>query len=242
VRLTRVHAGVPLAAGRETDLGPEAAHHVTQVLRLRVGDPLVVFDGAGAEFDAGIVAATRRHVRVSVFGRRDALAESPLRITLLQAVSRSDRMDLTLQKATELGVHGIVPLLAARSVVRLDGDHAGRKLEHWRAILVNACEQCGRATLPTLHPPERLAQWLLQPAGGARRLLLDPSGVPLQRSGRAADVEILVGPEGGFEPDEVERAIAAGFVATQLGPRILRTETAAIAAIAVLQALDGDLA
>jgi 16S rRNA (uracil1498-N3)-methyltransferase len=241
VRLIRVYSGVPLAAGRETELAPEASHHVLKVLRLRAGDPLAVFDGAGHEFDAEIASTARSRVTVRLFDERAPVAESALRITLLQAISRSDRMDLTLQKSTELGVHAIVPLLAARSVVRLDEQQAERKLQHWRAIVVNACEQCGRATLPELHRPEPLARRLLRPSSAPRRLLLDTSGASTFGREDVTDIELLVGPEGGFEPDEVDLAVQAGFVATRLGPRILRTETAAIASLAILQALNGDL-
>jgi 16S rRNA (uracil1498-N3)-methyltransferase len=231
---------VPLRPGHEAELAADASHHVLKVLRLRVGDSLVVFDGAGNEFAAEIASTTRSRVAVRLFDPRTPIAESPLRITLLQAISRSDRMDLTLQKATELGVHAIVPLLATRSVVRLDAEQAERKLQHWRSIVINACEQCGRGTLPLLHPPEPLAERLLRPSSATRRLLLDPSGGSGFSRESVTDIELLVGPEGGFEPDEVALAVQAGFVATRLGPRILRTETAAIASLAILLALNGD--
>ena len=136
--MTRVHSGVPLESGHETELADDAAHHVLKVLRLRVGDPLVLFDGRGADFAAEIVSCTRSRVRVRVLEERSGVIESPLRITLVQAVSRTDRMDWTVQKATELGVHTIAPVLTARSVVKLDGAQALRKLDHWRAIVVNA--------------------------------------------------------------------------------------------------------
>jgi 16S rRNA (uracil1498-N3)-methyltransferase len=244
VRLTRVISGVPLESGRVMELGSDAAHHVIKVLRLGVGDPLVVFDGQGNEFAAEIESCAQSRVRVRVLEPRPAVGESPLRITLVQAVSRTDRMDLTLQKATELGVHAIAPVLSARSIVKLDGEQARRKLEHWRAIVVNACEQCARSTLPILREPEQLASYLLRPRLSSRSIVLDPSGtgdlaaVP----GGDGDLELLIGPEGGLEPGELELAGRCGFESRRLGPRILRTETAGVAAIAILQALHGDLA
>ena len=243
MRLTRVHSGVPLEPGHETELADDAAHHVLKVLRLRVGDPLVLFDGRGADFAAEIVSCTRSRVRVRVLEERSGVVESPLRITLVQAVSRTDRMDWTVQKATELGVHTIAPVLTARSVVKLDGAQALRKLEHWRAIVVNACEQCGRSTLPIVREAESLARYLATPPISGQRIVLEPSApdeVAAIRAG-SGDLELLIGPEGGLEPAELEAAADSGFRALRLGPRILRTETAGIAAIAILQALHGDL-
>jgi 16S rRNA (uracil1498-N3)-methyltransferase len=243
VRLTRVHSGGPLESGHETELVDSAAHHVLKVLRLRVGDPLVLFDGRGADFAAEIVSCVRSRVRVRVLERLPGIVESPLQVTLVQAVSRTDRMDWTVQKVTELGVHAIAPVFTARSVVRLEGPQALRKLEHWRAIVVNACEQCGRSTLPLIHEPRPLSSYLDRSSPGPRRIVLDPSGsheLGAMPAGVGA-IEILIGPEGGLEAAEIEDARLAGFVAMRLGPRVLRTETAGVAAIAILQALHGDL-
>jgi 16S rRNA (uracil1498-N3)-methyltransferase len=236
-------SGVPLEPGCVTELGSDAAHHVLKVLRLRVGDPLVVFDGHGNEFAAEIEACAHSRVRVRVLEPRPAVGESPLRITLVQAVSRTDRMDWTLQKATELGVHAIVPVLSARSVVKLDGEQARRKLEHWRAIVVNACEQCARSTLPIVREPEPLASYLIRPRLSRRSIVLEPAGADelAAAPGGDGDLELLIGPEGGFESAELELAQRSGFTALRLGPRVLRTETAGVAAIAILQALHGDL-
>jgi 16S rRNA (uracil1498-N3)-methyltransferase len=237
-------SGVPLESGRVTELGSEAAHHVLNVLRLRVGDTLVVFDGSGHEFAAEIESCTQSRVRVRVLEPRPAVGESPLRITLVQAVSRTDRMDWTLQKATELGVHAIAPVLSARSVVKLDAEQARRKVEHWRAIVVNACEQSARSTLPAVREPEPLMHYLARPRTSNRSVVLDPSGASdlAATPGGDGDLELLIGPEGGFEPAELEFAARSGFEARRLGPRILRTETAGVAALAILQALHGDLA
>ena len=213
---------------------------------MRVGEPLVVFDGAGAEHDAEIGAVRGERVDVRVGPRREAAPESPLAITLVQGVSRGERMDYTIQKATELGVRRIVPVLAERTVVRLDATQAARKLEHWRAIAVSACEQCGRATVPDVTSPRRYDEHLAEapaPAEAHRaRLVLSPDGThtPGDLPPALREVELLVGPEGGLSDGEERLAMTRGYVGLRLGPRVLRTETAAAAAIAVLQALRGD--
>ena len=248
VRLTRVHVPLPLAAGATLALPERAATHLVRVLRLRAGDRLAVFDGAGREHDATLAQVRGERVDVLLGAARTAAAESPLAITLVQGISRGERMDYAIQKATELGVRRIVPVFAERSVVRLDAAQAERKLEHWRGVATSACEQCGRATLPEVLPPRRYLEFLAEaraPADARHvRLVLAPEGThgahdlpdPLSAA------ELLVGPEGGLTADEENLALARGFVGLRLGPRILRTETAAAAAIAALQALRGDLA
>jgi len=243
VRLNRVYAGQALAAGSEVVLPDAAAFHVARVLRLRGGAPLVLFDGSGSDFRGEIVAVEGDRVRVRVDARSAGLRESPLAITLVQAVSRGERMDWTLQKATELGVRRIQPVLSARSVVRLDEQQAGKKLRHWRAIVAGACEQCGRSVLPEVRAPLDLPRYLAESTREGQRLVLSPTG-PGSLAGfasMAARVELLIGPEGGLEDVELEAAIRAGFAPVRLGPRVLRTETAGIVALAVLQALWGDL-
>jgi 16S rRNA (uracil1498-N3)-methyltransferase len=246
VRVTRVHAGAALAEGATLALPERAAVHVVRVLRMRVGDPLVAFDGAGGEHDATIVAVRGERVDVRIGPRREAAPESPLGIVLVQGVSRGERMDYTIQKATELGVTRILPVLAERSVVRLDAAQAARKLEHWRGIAIAACEQCGRATVPEVASPRRYDEHLADaapPAIAARvRLVLSPDGThsPADLPPALREVELLVGPEGGLSESEERLAMTRGYVGLRLGPRVLRTETAAAAAIAVLQALRGD--
>jgi 16S rRNA (uracil1498-N3)-methyltransferase len=244
VRLTRVHCAAPLAQGGEATLPDAAATHVTRVLRLRVGDRLAVFDGRGSEHHAEIGAITGGEVRVRLLERIASRPESPLAVTLVQGVSRGERMDWALQKATELGVSAIAPVLCARSVVRLDADQAGAKLRHWQAIVVAACEQSGRSVLPDLRPPEPLRTWLARPTPAGLRLVLD-ADADTELAAMPAPigaVELLIGPEGGFDDDEIETARGAGFRSARLGPRVLRTETAGVAALAVLQARWGDLA
>jgi 16S rRNA (uracil1498-N3)-methyltransferase len=244
VRLTRVHCATPLAQGAEATLPDAAATHVTRVLRLRVGDRLAVFDGRGSEHHAEVAAITGREVRVRLLERVASRPESPLAVTLVQGVSRGERMDWALQKATELGVSAISPVLCARSVVRLDAGQAAAKVRHWQAIVVAACEQSGRSVLPELRPPEPLRGWLARPTKAGLRLVLDAdadtelAAMPVPTGA----VELLIGPEGGFDDDEIETARGAGFRSARLGPRVLRTETAGVAALAVLQSRWGDLA
>ena len=243
MRMNRVHAGQPLAAGLELALPDAAAYHVARVLRLRPGAPLVLFDGSGADFRAEIVAVEGDRVRVRVGERTAGLRESPLAITLVQAVSRSERMDWTLQKATELGVRRIQPVLSARSVVRLDERQAIKKLRHWQAIVAGACEQCGRSVLPDVRAPLELSRYFAESPREGQRLVLSPNG-PASLAGlasTAARIELLIGPEGGLDDAELDASARAGFAPVRLGPRVLRTETAGIVALAVLQALWGDL-
>jgi 16S rRNA (uracil1498-N3)-methyltransferase len=243
MRLNRVYVDQPLVTGAEVLLPDAAAYHVARVLRLRAGAPLTLFDGTGGDFRGEIVAVEGDRVRVSVGERAAGLRESPLAITLVQAVSRGERMDWTLQKAVELGVARIQPVLSARSVVRLDAGQAAKKLRHWQAIVAGACEQCGRSVLPDVREPLDLARFLAASPREGQRLVLSPTG-PASLAGlasTAARVELLIGPEGGLDDLELDAATRAGFAPVRLGPRVLRTETAGIVALAVLQALWGDL-
>ena len=242
MRLSRIHVEIALAQGARVTVAGPAAAHARRVLRLEPGDPLTLFNGDGDDYPSRIVGLGRGTLEAEVGGRRPARAESPLAVTLVQGIARGERMDLVVQKATELGVSAIVPVATARSVVRLDADTRGRKLAHWRGIAVAACEQCGRARIPAIAEPVPLAEWLRAPGAGAR-LLLSPDAeqsLATAAPGLGA-VEMLVGPEGGLEDVEREAALAAGYRACRLGPRVLRSETAAIAALAVLQSVAGDL-
>jgi 16S rRNA (uracil1498-N3)-methyltransferase len=245
MRLTRVHVAGPLASGQRVRLEGSAASHITRVLRLRVGAALIVFDGAGGEYESSIDKAHGGEVIVAIGARAGSERESPLPLTLAQGISRGERMDLVVQKATELGVSHLVPVLTERSVVRLTAQQSDRKVNHWRAVVVAACEQCGRNRLPTVAAPAPLGEFLEGNAGpgGDTRLLLSPAGTAtlndVPRPG--AGVTVLVGPEGGLTDEEEQAAIAAGYTALRLGPRVLRTETAAIAVLALLQRQFGDL-
>ena len=243
MRLTRVYVDEPLASGAHIRLGESAAGHVVRVLRLRSGDVLTLFNGRGGEYAASIDKLHGGEVTVSVGEHRPIERESPFPLTLAQGVSRGERMDLVVQKATELGVARLVPVLTERSVVRLDTEQADRKSSHWRAIVTAACEQCGRNRLPEVALPAQLREFLRQSAGDSVRLLLSPEATRrIEDAPRSATgVTVLIGPEGGLSEAEQEDALAAGFTAVNLGPRVLRTETAAIAALALLQRAFGDL-
>jgi 16S rRNA (uracil1498-N3)-methyltransferase len=244
-----VYVGAALTPGSLVELPPDTASHLAKVLRARSGDELIMFNGDGREFNGAIEAVRGSRVSASVGESRPVDRESPLAITLVQCVPRGDRMDFIVQKATELGVARIVPVLSQRSVVRLDKPQAESKALHWRAVAVNACEQCGRNRLPFVGAAQPLLSYLGESAAPAgRRLVFEPESAlhPASSRGDGADiaivdVEIAIGPEGGFAPDELEAFRVAGFSQVGLGPRILRTETAAIAALVWLQARFGDL-
>jgi 16S rRNA (uracil1498-N3)-methyltransferase len=242
MRLTRVYVDAPLASGMRVTLQGSAAGHLTRVLRLRVGEALTVFNGAGGEYAASIEHAHAGRVAVAIGELRAIERESPLTLTLAQGVSRGERMDLVVQKATELGASGLAPVLAERSVVRLTAQQADRRLNHWRAIAIAACEQSGRNRLPAIASPVPLKDFL-RTNDGSMRLLLSPAATAtladLPRLVSA--ITVLIGPEGGLAETEQEAAVAAGFKPVRLGPRVLRTETAAIAALTLLQREFGDL-
>ncbi len=242
MRLTRVYVEEPLAGRTDYLVRGAAASHIARVLRLKEGDLLTLFDGRGGEYGAQIQALHKEVVATKLQEQRAIERESPLHLTLAQGVSRGERMDLVVQKATELGVQRIVPVLTERSVVRLDEQRAGKKLQHWRAIAIAACEQCGRNRVPDVAAPMALHELFADIPPQSTRVLLSPDGT-LRASDLAkhATLAVLIGPEGGLTQAEAQGAVAAGFQKMRLGPRILRTETAALAALAALQHTCGDL-
>jgi len=216
---------------------------VAHVLRLIPGDPVVLFDGRGTVHDAVIVSCARGAVSVRVSASRSEDRESPLKVTLAQAVSSGERMDYTIQKAVELGVHAVQPLLSERCVVRLSGERAAKRLAHWQGVVAAACEQCGRNRVPEVLPLLSLRDWLEQPMSpdGLRLLLAPDAATGLRELPRPPGVvTVLAGPEGGLTAVEADDAGRAGFLPLRLGPRVLRTETAAVALLAAMQALWGD--
>ena len=243
MRVARVHVPGPLVQGTMVQLPDSVAYHLTKVLRMRAGALVIVFDGVGNEHYAEILELDSKRVTIRIEEAIRGDTESPLQITLVQGISRAERMDWTLQKATELGVHAIAPVITSRSVVRLDDRQANKKLEHWQAIVVSACEQSGRRIIPIVHPPVRLHDYLVRSNPDNMRLVLHPEAtITLSSQPRPLkDVELLIGPEGGMDEDELQRAVDAGFTPVKLGPRILRTETASVVALSVMQALWGDL-
>lgn len=244
MRLTRVHVDLPLAEGREIDLPEGPAGHLGRVLRLGVGDACVLFNGDGHDYDARVVAAGKRDMRVAIDAARPVANESPLSITLLQGIARGEKMDLILQKATELGVSAIRPLHSQRSEVKLDEARGAKRLAHWQSVVTSACEQSGRAVVPLVSAPEPLQAVIHGLPEGGTRLILDPMATEtfatLSRA-EGSPVVLAVGPEGGWSPQDREQLLAGGFYGVRLGPRILRTETAGLAAMAALQSRFGDL-
>ena len=241
----RFHFQGRLGNGSEVRLQADAAHHAVRVLRLAVGDPVVLFDGQGGEFEARITRIDKGEVAVKTGAHRDIERESRLHIVLVQGLSSGDRMDITLQKAVELGVAAIQPLATERSVVKLKEERAQRRMEHWQNLVISACEQCGRNRVPEVLPLLDLPDWLAQvempaPAGEARLLLSPGAAQSLRERAPVTHLTLLVGPEGGLSPVETQLAQSRGFMPVRLGPRILRTETAALATLSAIQALWGD--
>ncbi len=243
MRLTRVHVPEPLSCGRRHTLEGDAANHIGRVLRLEPGAPLIVFDGHGGEYAARIEALRKGVVVIEVQERSPTSRESSLSLTLAQGVSRGERMDWVVQKATELGATAIVPVLTERTVVKLDARQSERKLAHWQGIAVAACEQSGRDRIPQVVAPLGLLDFLRGIDPQTTRLLLSPTGTQRVNDLKAPErkIVVLIGPEGGLADTEQRSAIGAGFLAVRMGPRILRTETAAVAALTLLQHQFGDL-
>ncbi|HSH08238.1 MAG TPA: 16S rRNA (uracil(1498)-N(3))-methyltransferase [Burkholderiales bacterium] len=242
MRVARFFVDPPLEAGAQVALPERAAHHATRVLRLRVGDRLTLFDGRGGEYAATLVARTRDGVSVQIGAWHEVERESPLGIVLAQGISSAERMDLTVQKAVELGVAAIQPLDCEKSVVRLDARRAASRLVHWRRIVISACEQCGRNRLPEVRPPLSVAALCAVQTRGPKWLLSPEAPTRLREAARGLGSGLLIaaGPEAGFSELESRALLEAGYAPVRLGPRILRTETAALAALAVLNAIAGD--
>jgi 16S rRNA (uracil1498-N3)-methyltransferase len=245
LRTNRIHVDAEIIPGRELLLPPAPSEHLLRVLRLRPGATLVLFNGRGGEYPARLEGtAAGGRARLAPLTHLAIERESPLDLTLLQGIARGERMDLIVQKATELGVRRLVPVRCEFSVVRLDAAKAAQRLAHWRAVAIAACEQCGRNRVPQVDAPADLAAATSIAAAGGLRLMLEPQAADslgtLVAGLRAAT--LLVGPEGGLSESEHVIAERAGFRGCRLGPRVLRTETAPLAALAALQALAGDLA
>ena len=223
-------------------LAEKASAHI-RVLRLSEGEGITLFDGNGGEFSATIAAIGKREVTLQLLAHHAVERESPLNITLVQALATGDKMDWIIQKATELGVTVIQPIQTRRATAKLNAERAEKRAAHWQGVAIASCEQCGRNRIPTVAPVADFADWILR-KNDATRLLLDPlaNTALATLSKKAESIALLIGPEGGFAPDEIAAATHAGVGAVQFGPRVLRTETAGIAAIAVLQATFGDLA
>jgi 16S rRNA (uracil1498-N3)-methyltransferase len=241
VSAPRFYTEQTLQAGAEVRLEAGPSRHIGSALRLQEGAIITLFNGQGGEFQATITASTRKLVSVMVDDYREVECESPLAVHLGIAISRGDRMDWVVQKATELGATEISPLLSERTEVKLHGERADKKIRHWQQIAISACEQCGRNRLPLINPLTRLDQWSQQ-VDSPCKLVLQPGQSPgLSTLQCPASLALLVGPEGGLSDQEINCAMESGFTTLSLGPRILRTETAPLAALAVVQHQWGDL-
>ncbi|MGE8497351.1 MAG: 16S rRNA (uracil(1498)-N(3))-methyltransferase [Pseudomonas sp.] len=238
MRLSRFFIDAPLSLGQH-ELPEAQAHYIGRVLRHAVGDAVQLFDGSGQEFLGTLIEVGKKNVRVELHEVFAGMPESPLHIHLGQGLSRGERMDWAIQKATELGAQVISPIISERCEVRLKDERADKRMAHWRQVAISACEQCGRSVVPIIHPPILLADWLKQ-TDAQLKLVLHPVAEPLLSHAKPDSLAFLIGPEGGLADGEVEQAKAAGFHAARLGPRVLRTETAPVVALSVAQQLWGD--
>lgn len=229
------------STGTTIDVGEAVARHL-QVLRIATGEAITLFDGLGGEFAATLVDNSKRDASVTLNAFDPVERESPIDITLVQSLATSDKMDLIVQKAVELGVTAVVPIATARSTLKLEGERAEKRVQHWQAVAVAACEQCGRNRVPLVHALQSFDQWLAA-VGNTNVAMLHPGMEKslLASVDASASIALLIGPEGGFAPDEITHAMARGVVPASFGPRTLRTETAGLAAIAALAARFGDL-
>lgn len=241
MRIHRVHSFENLAPEHQVILDPAISHYLARVLRVVVGQPLVLFNGDGYDYAATVERANKNGILASISARLPAIAESPLHTTLVQSLARGERMDYALQKATELGVTVIQPVETVRTEVRLKAEKVDARMGHWQKVLISACEQCGRARLPELRPPLDLMAWASTATEGQRLVMTPGASVSLSQVGLSDAIELLVGPEGGFEEQERELLQRSGVQAVSMGLRILRTETAGPAALAILQSRVGDL-
>ncbi|ALP54692.1 16S rRNA methyltransferase [Candidatus Tenderia electrophaga] len=242
MRIPRIHTPAPLADGATIALDEDAFNHAVRVLRLKQGDSIILFNGSGGEYEAELIEVQKKHASASIGRFLDTTCESPLPIILGQCISRGEKMDYTIQKAVELGVHQIVPLFSERCGVKLNQQRQQKRLQHWHKVIISACEQCGRNRLPRLREAMRLDQWL-EHLSSSLKLVLDPTAADSLAALDHPDGEValLIGPEGGLTQAELDAAVNSGFTGLRLGPRILRTETAGVAALSVMQHRWGDL-
>jgi 16S rRNA (uracil1498-N3)-methyltransferase len=238
MRLSRFFIDAPLSLGQH-ELPEAQAHYIGRVLRHTAGDAVQLFDGSGQEFLGELIEVGKKNVRVELRQALPGMPESPLAIHLGQGLSRGERMDWAIQKATELGATEITPIVSERCEVRLKDERADKRMAHWRQIAVSACEQCGRSLIPTIHSPISLNEWLEQVRADLK-LVLHPVAEPWASHPQPQSLAFLIGPEGGLTDNEVAQAQSQGFHAARLGPRVLRTETAPVVALSVAQQLWGD--
>lgn len=236
----RVYCSQPLAPEQTIELDDIAVGHLIRVLRLNDGDSVRVFNGDGNEYAAELCDVSKKRANARISGILKNDAQQPLALHLGQVISKGDRMDFTIQKATELGIATITPLWSERCEVKLKGERLEKKLEHWRRVAISACEQSGRNQVPEILAPQHFADWCKNSDAELKFTLHPHKQKPLSEYKAPASLALLVGPEGGFSETEVEQSLALEFNGLTLGPRVLRTETAALAALSVFQFQWGD--
>lgn len=241
MRTPRFYEPQVLTQGQELNLSDTVTQHVSRALRMRPGDHLILFNGDGCEYFAELTEVAKRIARVQITGIEATHRQSPLRVTLGQSVSRGERMDYAIQKATELGMHRMVPLFSERCEVRLNAERQDKRRQHWQQVAVSACEQSLRCDVPEITAPQSLNDWINSVEADLKLVLHHHTEQPLGEFDKPASVALLIGPEGGLSEAEVEQALAQGFKPVAFGPRVFRTETAPVAALSVLQYLWGDL-
>ena len=243
MRIPRIYVDLPLSVGTDISLKSDRAHYLLKVLRMEIGRHLRLFNGDGFDYLAILTATQKKSLDVHIEATEAQQSESLFRIHLAQVVSKGNRMDFTLQKAVELGVNEITPLTSSRSEVSFKGDRFDKKLEHWRNIIISACEQSGRAVVPTLNAIQSLNHLIKQAPKTTQRWILSPEieTHPLNQCPQSTSALLLIGPEGGFSEEEITQAQQRGFQGLTFGPRVLRTETAGLVAVSILQHRFGDL-
>ena len=239
MRVSRFYLNTALSEGEQL-LDGDLAHYIGRVLRLGPGAPVQVFNGSGQEWPGEVQEVTKRQVRLGLAAPIAGMTESPLHIHLGQAMSRGERMDWAIQKAVELGVTQITPLFTERCEVRLQGERAEKRQQHWQQIAISACEQCGRSYIPKIHAPMALADWLAELDAELKLVLHHRTDQDLRSLPAPGSLGLLIGPEGGLSGDEISQAEAAGFHSAHFGPRVLRTETAPVVALSIAQQMWGD--
>lgn len=241
MRIPRFYEPQPLTEDSEVNLSDSVVQHVSRALRMRPGDALILFNGDGCEYQAELTEVAKRNACARITGVTTPARVSPLNVTVGQAVSRGERMDYAVQKATELGMNQLVPLFTERCEVRLNNERQDKRRQHWQQVAISACEQSLRCDLPEISEPQSLNDWLSTVEADLKLVLHHHTEQPLGDFDKPASVALLIGPEGGLSEAEVELALSKGFKPVAFGPRVFRTETAPIAALSVLQYLWGDL-
>lgn len=242
MRIPTIYTKTELAENLETELESSSAHHIANVLRMKQGDQVKLFNGSGWFFSATITQSSKKHVSVVIDSSEKSQSESSLHTHLGQVMSRGDRMDYAIQKSTEMGVNEITPLMSERCELKLKSDREDKRLAHWQQVAISAAEQCGRAKVPTIHPVSSLENWLAQHSETGLSLVFHHRDTQnlAQIQTPPSHVNLLIGPEGGLSETEIEQAKKANFLACTFGPRVMRTETAPVACLSVLQWLWGD--